>query len=210
MAGPVVIQLDDELAQVRFQNSNARRFQRVGQPGLLGRHGFDLGAQARPVLTSDAHDDLVGLGRGGRLVHHASAGLHALDELPEVGIEMIQCVLLDVGRHVAQRIEIRHLGLGGRAGQDLLPRGVAHRRPQGRIGERLVDVRREPASQVAHDSSSRRPSDSASTSARCRKRSGLPIRRAAPSSVNVQPASLQTTVCAPVAARRSTFSCVMA
>jgi hypothetical protein len=106
MAGAVVVELDDELAEVGLDDVDARLSQRRVQIELLAGHRLALDGPPAPVLPGDGHN---GRGRllGGRgQVNLDPEAIEAADQTGQVFVETIECVVLDLPGELAQRVGI--------------------------------------------------------------------------------------------------------
>ena len=92
----IAIDLEDELAEIGFDGFAADGFECGYEVGFLGDHGFTFDAELAIVFLGDVDGDLVGLFAIECVVDfHACIG-GIFDELFEVVIEVVKCVLFDV------------------------------------------------------------------------------------------------------------------
>ena len=82
----IVIDLEDELAQIGLHRLDTCGFQLWHQLGLLGDHALGLHAQTNSFLPSDLHHDPVGFLCGGRQMNPGSGRLGPIDPLLQVVI----------------------------------------------------------------------------------------------------------------------------
>jgi hypothetical protein len=104
VARRIVVELEDELAEVGLQRLDADVLQIMQQVRLLRHHALGLDAGPAAFLLRDAEADGVGLlGVVGEMDGSAGRG-GVVDELPEVVVEVLQRVLLDAAGKVAHRV----------------------------------------------------------------------------------------------------------
>ena len=73
-------QLHDVLAQVGFNHAQARRFQDLVQPDLLGDHALGFGDQLRPILAGNLQNSVRRLRPISGSQHGHTIHLGALNE----------------------------------------------------------------------------------------------------------------------------------
>ena len=102
VAGAVVADLDDELAQIRLDDLHPRLLQRGRELDFLAGHRLALDAALAVRRSGDLGDDPLGLVAVGGEMDVAAVLHHVLLKLLKVIIEMIQGVLLDAPGQIAQ------------------------------------------------------------------------------------------------------------
>ena len=106
VAGRLVAQLDDVLAEIGLDRRDADRFEMLVERDLLGHHRLRLGDGAGVHALAELGDDAPRVGGGRRPMDVAAQADDLALELLEIEIEMGQRVVLDVARAVAQRLEL--------------------------------------------------------------------------------------------------------
>src|SRR5476649_593676 len=222
VAGRLVAELDDVLAQIGLDRRDAGLLEMLVERDLLGHHRLRLGDGACTHALAEIGDDASRIGGGRCPMNVAAQADHLALELLEVEIEIGERVVLDVARTVAQRLEFRQaLGcLAPALGEADLEHG--QRVLEVGIRQRAVDVALEVVGGGFHQrftASGSPPSGSpiaaiepmsASTSATCRTCTVLPSRCSLPAMFIRQPRSPANKVPAPVAAISADFSPTMA
>ena len=107
VVGRLVAELDDELAEIRFDHLVAGLLHRVVEMDLLGGHRHGAGA----LRLDDAEDDLAGLGGVARPMDLGAARLHLVGEFGEIGVEVVDGVPLRLRGRLAGRLPIVEGGL---------------------------------------------------------------------------------------------------
>ena len=103
----VVVELDDELAEVGLQALDAVFDQKRVEVDFLGRHRLGFGELGDAVALEDGENRLARVFVGGGEVDVHAAGDERLLGLGEVVAEMVERVVLDGGGELADRIRIR-------------------------------------------------------------------------------------------------------
>ena len=123
-----MVELEDELAQVRLERLNADGLEGGHQARLLRHHRLALHAQLAVVPSCDPDADVVRLVGVGGKVDPNTRGLRRIDELVKVEVQVIQRVLLDPSGELSDRVVLLPEGL--EAGDDsalvLQRRGAVH------------------------------------------------------------------------------------
>ena len=137
----VVVELDDELAEVGLEALDAVFDEERIEVDFLGGHRLGLGQAGDAVALEDGEDGLAGVLAGGGEVDVGAARDERLFGLGEVIAEVVERVVLDGGGEFAQGVGIRivlvedliaFVGAGGGAVEDRVLFFVGDRR--GRIG----------------------------------------------------------------------------
>ena len=138
--GRLVPDLDDVLAEIGLRHLDARRFEMAIEPNLFRHHGFALGDEARACFLADLQNNVPRVGRARRIMDMASA-LHHLPLIGfEIEVEMIERVVLDGARFLAEFAELRQLRPGQAALDDEAAFDVEKRPLELRIFQRAARV----------------------------------------------------------------------
>ncbi len=105
VARRLVPELQDVLAEVGLDRGDAVLLEEVVEADLLGDHRLALGDRLRAGGAADVEDGLARLGRRAAPVHPAALLAHLRLEGLEVGVEVLERVVLDVAAGVAQVVE---------------------------------------------------------------------------------------------------------
>ncbi len=109
MARRLAPELDDVFAEVGLDRLDAVRLQMLVELDLFGDHRLALGHAASAEQPTDAQDRVARLFRRAAPMHLAAGLDHLCFEALEIEIEMLDGVVLDVARLIAQPIELRQL-----------------------------------------------------------------------------------------------------
>ena len=130
--GVLAGELEDVLAEIGLDRSDAHGRERLVQADLLGRHRLRLRGQLRARVAAHARDVLARLRTGAREEDLAAARLERLGEPRDVPVEVVDHGHLDPVRALPHRLDVR----------EPLPRCDAIRpQPVGRGVERRLGVR---------------------------------------------------------------------
>ena len=85
----ILADLNNEFAQVGFDNIKSRRLHHVSQVDLLAHHGFALDDTLGVMVLGNVEDDLPGILRVGGIMNMAAVLLDVCVKLFEVVIEIV-------------------------------------------------------------------------------------------------------------------------
>ena len=195
-------ELNDVLAEIRFDYLHARRFKRIVQVRLFSRHALAFDNRARTAIASEFADDRVCFGRINRPVDHRAALLGVRDERLEIAIQVQQRFVFDCARVSAQIFPVAQSGRGFESlfaeQRRRVTKGAAQLNVR-QCGLRILAKRF--AAEVIHESVVRE----ASNSARCMTFTLDPLRESRPPICIKQLASPDTTACTPERSIASIF-----
>ena len=106
----VVVDLDDELAQVGLQAFNATRLQKRREFDLLAHHGLCLYQALRAAALHDREHVLARRSGIDRPMNLRAAGLEAFLRQRQQGVEILDGMLLDLSREPAKAVGLGELG----------------------------------------------------------------------------------------------------
>src|SRR4051812_30022639 len=109
MRWAIMADLNDELTEVGLDDFKSSRFQRRHEIDLLADHRLALDAALAIRIARDFDDDALGIRAVARKVNLAAVLFDAGFQLLKVKVEIIQGVLLDLPRELAQRIRVRQI-----------------------------------------------------------------------------------------------------
>ncbi len=104
VAGPVLVELHDELAQVGLDGLDAVALEEGAQLDLLGGHALGLHHALGAARGQDVEDGLAGRLGVGREVDLRAVRLQLRDRALEVEVQVLERVLLDRAGQAAQRV----------------------------------------------------------------------------------------------------------
>jgi hypothetical protein len=135
-----VCELDDVLAEIRFDDLHSRGFERVVQVRLFGRHALALNDGARVSVARQAHDDVVRLGGVAGPMDYGTALLRVRRKRFEILVEVQQHFVLDRAGLGAQVFPVAETASGFETAFAEQRRGLTQRAAQLGVRQRGLRI----------------------------------------------------------------------
>ena len=147
-------QLDDEFAEVGFDDFKAGVLQCFVEMNLLGGHGLGLDDGAGPFVANDSEDNLACLLAGAGPVHLGAAGFQFVGEGGEILVEMVDGIPFGLGSGLAGGLPVLKSSFGFVARGFVFAEGSLDKLAMTEVVSELMGARFELLRESFHDCAS--------------------------------------------------------